>query len=132
MSRPEHNEGPLPPGLGTTDSETLRRAIAVVRALRDPALPGLVFLLSLIIVGWVALAVTVFEMAEARFVPLQTPHLVSGAFGGAALLTVGALLAAVQAERRDRAQAVREMQQTVDAVTALVRTATHGRHGRNR
>lgn len=82
------------------DSETLRRAIALVRALRDPASPGLVVMLGVAVAGAITLAVTVFGIADARFVPLQIPHLLSGGIGGAALVAVGALLAAVQFDRR--------------------------------
>lgn len=131
MSRPSWGDEPDSADIRAVDSDTLRRAIALVRALRDPALPGLVFLIFLILTGAVTLVVTVFEITNARFVPLQTPHLVSGAFGGIALLTVGALLAAVQAERRDRELATWEMQQTTDAVTALARTAIHNRRRRD-
>lgn len=105
------------------DAETLRRAIALVRALRDPALPGLVVMLGVVVAGGVILAVTVFGMADARFVPLQMPYLVSGGLGGSALIVVGTLLAAVQSERRDRARARSEMQDLIDGVGMLVHCA---------
>lgn len=131
MSRLPPRDDPAAVRQDTIDSDTLRRAVALVRVLRDPALPGLVFLLSLILIGATALTVTVFQVANAGFVPLQSPHVVSGGFSGVALMTIGCLLAAVHAERRDRALAISEMQHRVDAVTALVRTATHPRHARH-
>lgn len=102
------------------DPETLRRAIALVRAVRDPALPGMMVMLAMAVAGGVTLAVTVFGIAGVPFVPLQIPHLVSGGFGGAALVALGASLTAMQSERRDRARALSEMQDLVDGVAALV------------
>lgn len=123
-ARPEANGRPVPSSRGIQDDEMLWRAIGLVRALRDPALPGLVFLVCVLISGGVVLALTVFNVANTPFVPLQTPFLVSGGFGGVALLAVGALLAAVQAERRDRVTAEAQMQELIDELGALVHSAT--------
>lgn len=111
------------------DAETLRRAIALVRALRDPALPGLVLMVGVAVAGGVILALTVFGMADAHFVPLQIPYLVSGGFGGIALIVAGTLLASVQSERRDRARAWSEIQDVIDGVSTLVHCV--GRTGKD-
>lgn len=118
MSAPD-----TPDTLGLQDSDTLRRAIRLVRVLRNPALPGLVFLLLLVVTGCVVLAFSVFAISDALYVPLQMPFLVSGGFTGVAFVAAGALLAAVQAERHDRAQARFEMQEAVDELSALVRSS---------
>lgn len=118
-------------GVVDQDSETLRRAIALVRALRDPALPGLVVMLGVAVAGAITLVVTVFGIADARFVPLQVPHLLSGGIGGAALVAVGALLAAVQSDRRDRARARSEMRELVHGVGVLVHRVGRTRCGGN-
>lgn len=112
------------------DTETLRRAVALVRALRDPALPGILFLLGVVVAGVVALTVTVINVAATPYVALQTPHIVSGGVGSLALIAVGTLLAAVQAERRDRVLARVDMRHLVDDVSALVTTAVQLRKGR--
>lgn len=117
----------IPPGLRDQDPETLRRAVALVRVIRDPALPGLVFLFALVVAGAAVVAGTVLSAASIGFVPLQMPYVVSGGFAGVALIAVGALLAAVQAERRDRVVACHEMQQLVDQLSALVRSAAPSR-----
>lgn len=125
-SRPGPDDVPRQVGAGA-DAETLRRAIALVRALRDPALPGLVFLLSLAIVGVGAIAFTVFRIVGVPYVALQLPFVVSGTLGGTALVTAGAMLAAVLAERRDRAIARTEMREAVDELCALVHLAIQRR-----
>lgn len=127
MTRPEPNNMTPPPGIGEADSETLRRAITLVRALRDPALPGLLFLVGIAVAGLVVIVVTVFSVSGAPHVALQMPFLVSGGLAGTALVAVGAVLAAVLAERRDRAIARVEMQQTVDELAALVLIAANRR-----
>lgn len=109
-----------PPGPAMPEDETLRRAIALVRVVRDPAFPGLVFLTGVLLCGGGVLAFTALKVISTPFVPLQTPFVVSGALGGLALVAVGALLAAVLAERRDRAVARAEAQRVVDGVAALV------------
>lgn len=107
----------------TADPDTLRRAIALVRALRDPAFPGIVLMLGMTAVGFAVLAFTAVTLSKVNFVPLQAPFVVSGGFGGAALITLGALLAAVQAERRAQTRSTAEMGRMVDEVDALVNLA---------
>lgn len=132
MFRPEPDEPELPAGSGIADSETLRRAIALVKVLRNPSLPGLVFLLSLVAVGCVALVLTVFAVADTAYVPLQMPFLISGGFAGVALIAAGALLGAIQAERHDRVLARLQMQEAVDELSGFVRSVAHARRERTR
>lgn len=123
MSRPNSPQPVAPEGLDVQDSETLRRAIALARIMRNPALPGLIFLVLLAVFGCVTLVVAVFAISDSVHVALQMPYLVSGGFTAVAFVAAGALLAAVQAERYDRAQARSEMQRVVDELSGLVRLA---------
>lgn len=111
-------------GVDGADSETLRRALALIRLWRDPALPGLLFHTLLTLAGFVVLVVGVIAMAGTPYVPLQLPYLVSGGLGGGALLVAGAVLSAVLAERRDRAEATLQLQDVVDAVCAITSSAS--------
>lgn len=126
MSRPGLDDVSLQGG-ASADTETLQRAIALVRAWRDPALPGLVFLIALAITGGGAIAFVVFHIVGVPYVALQFPFVVSGALGGAALVTAGALLAAVLAERRDRAIGCAQMREVVDELCAIVHLVSQGR-----
>jgi len=126
MSRPGFDDV-LPQGSANSDAETLQRAIALVRAWRDPALPGLVFLIALAVTGGGAIAFVVFHIVGVPYVALQFPFVVSGALGGAALVTAGALLAAVLAERRDRAIASAEIREVVDEFCAIVHLVSQRR-----
>jgi len=126
MSRPGF-DNVSPHGGAGPDAETLQRAIALVRAWRDPALPGLVFLIALAVTGGGAIAFVVFQIVGVPYVALQFPFVVSGALGGAALVTAGALLAAVLAERRDRAIASAEIREVVDEFCAIVHLVSQRR-----
>lgn len=106
------------------DSDTLRRAVTLVRLWRDPALPGLVFSIVVALAGMTGIAFTVWKVAGDPYVPLQMPFLVSGGLGGAALVVMGAVVGAVLAERRDRAMARIEMQDAVDEAVSILRLAT--------
>lgn len=106
------------------DSDTLRRAVTLVRLWRDPALPGLVFSIVVALAGMTGIAFTVWKVAGDPYVPLQMPFLVSGGLGGAALVVMGAVLGAVLAERRDRAMARIEMQDAVDETASILRLVT--------
>lgn len=132
MLRPEPAAQDRQDDLDVPDSETLRRAIALVRVLRNPALPGLVFLLGLVVAGCSALILTVFTIADTPYVPLQMPFLVSGGFTGVAFIAAGALLAAIQAERHDRVLARLQMQEAVDELSAFVRSVAHAHRERTR
>ncbi len=126
MARPGFDDA-SPQGGASSDAETLQRAIALVRAWRDPALPGLVFLIALAVTGGGAIAFVVFHIVGVPYVALQLPFVVSGALGGAALVTAGALLAAVLAERRDRAIACAEMREVVDELCAIMHLVSQRR-----
>lgn len=125
MTAPEAVESPA--GIGGADSESLRRALALIRVWRDPALPGLVFHSLLAVAGFVLLVVGVIAMTGTPYVPLQLPFVISGGLGGAALLGVGAVLTAVLAERRDRVEAMAEMQDVVDEVRQITSIAAQRR-----
>lgn len=125
MTAPEAVESPA--GIGGADSETLRRALALIRVWRDPALPGLLFHGLLTVAGFVVLVVGVIAMTGTPYVPLQLPFVISGGLGGAALLGVGAVLTAVLAERRDRVEAMAELQDVVDEVRQITSIAAQRR-----
>lgn len=106
------------------DTETLRRAVALVSLARDPALPGMLLGLVLVMAGFVVAIVSgIFAAGAPAAVPLQTPYLVSGGLGGTALVVIGALVAAIQAERRDGVDANAEMWQVSEGMAALVESA---------
>lgn len=113
------------------DSETLRRAIALVRLWRDPALPGLIFSVAVALAGVAGIAFTVWKVAGNPYVPLQMPFLVSGGLGGAALVVLGSVVGAVLAERRDRAIARIEMQDAVDETASILYLATRRQENRD-
>lgn len=125
MTAPEAVAAPA--GIDGTDSETLRRALALIRVWRDPALPGLLFYGLLVLAGLAVLVVGVIAMAGTPYVPLQLPYLVSGGLGGGALLGAGAVLTAVLAERRDRAVATAQLQDVVDGVREIAGIAAQRR-----
>lgn len=129
MSGPSSPPGKLPPPeLRETDPDTLRRALALVRALRDPALPGLLFLSGLAALGFAALILGWRGAAATPYVPLQVPFAVSGGLVGVAVVAVGALLASVLEERRDRARAAGEVDAVALEIAEFARSAmrTHG------
>lgn len=115
-------------GQAQLDTETLRRAVALVNLARDPALPGMLLGLVLVVAGFVVAIVSGIFAAGAPAVALQTPYLVSGGLGGVALVVIGALVAAIQAERRDGVDANAEMWQVSDGMAALVESAIARRH----
>jgi hypothetical protein len=98
----------------------LRRALSVVRFVRDPALPGILLMIALVAAGFVALALGWRAAARAAYVPLQVPALVSGGVGGLALIGAGLALLEVQAARRHAAREQRLMDDTLDEVAGLV------------
>lgn len=98
----------------------LERALALVRFMRDPALPGMVLMTVLILTGLAALVFAWFSSARTLFVPLQIPALVSGGLGGIALVGMGAALLNLQITRRDMARERKLAQEAIDEVTALL------------
>lgn len=127
MTQPERHSDTPPVGVAT-DEQTLRRALALVRMVRDPALPGLVLLITVAVAGLAAIAYTVLRVVGVPYVALQLPVIVSGAVGGTALFVTGALLAAVLAERRDRTIARAELREAVDELCALIHLVIERRH----
>lgn len=104
------------------DADTLRRALALVNLMRDPALPGILVGLGFVVAG-VALAVLAWAgVAGTLFVPLQTPYVVSGGLGGAALIVVGVLVASIQVDRRDSVEAADEIGHVTRELAGLVGT----------
>ena len=98
----------------------LQRALALVRFMRDPALPGMILMVVLILAGLAAMGSAWFVSARTVFVPLQLPAFVSGGLGGIALIGMGAALLNLQIARRDEARERRLTQEALDEVTALL------------
>ena len=98
----------------------LQRALALVRFMRDPALPGMILMVVLILAGLSALGFAWFVSARTVLVPLQLPAGVSGGLGGLALVGMGAALLNLQITRRDEARERRLTQEALDEVTALL------------
>ena len=98
----------------------LQRALALVRFMRDPALPGMILMVVLILAGLGALGFAWFVSARTVLVPLQVPAGVSGGLGGLALVGMGAALLNLQITRRDEARERRLTQEALDEVTALL------------
>ncbi len=117
---------------GGHDDESLQKALKLVRLARNPSLPGVAFQVAVAVAGLGGVAIAVISMGGKLYVAYQLPHLISGGFGGAALIAIGALLAAVLAERADRIRARHQLQRIVDGVTELapaVARETRARHG---
>lgn len=102
--------------LGRVDDRDLRRALALVRFLRDPVLPGLTLMAGLLLAGLFALAYGWYGTARAIYVPLQLPEVVSGGLGGLGLIGLGAALFDIQL---DRYFAARERRLTDDVLDEL-------------
>lgn len=98
----------------------LQRALALVRFIRDPALPGMVLMAVLIFAGLVALVFGWFSSGRTLYVPLQIPALVSGGLGGVALVGMGAALLDLQITRRDAARERHLATEALDEITLLL------------
>ena len=98
----------------------LRRALAVVRWLRDPALPGLVLMAVLVLLGFGALYLGWRGSARTIYVALQVPQVASAGFAGIALVGIGAALLNVQMSRRDAAREEELTDDVLDEIAALV------------
>jgi hypothetical protein len=107
-------------GVPSVQDEDLRRALSLVRFLRDPALTGLVLMLALVAGGFVAVVLGWRGAARAAYVPLQVPALVSGGFGGLALIGVGVALFDLQQSRRRAAREQRLLDDTLDELAHLM------------
>ena len=88
--------------------------------MRDPLAPSLMMFAGVVLGGFVAIGLGWRIAARTALVPLQTPAVVSGAFGGLALVIAGAYLANVQVGRRLAAQERAETEDVLDEAAALV------------
>ena len=68
--------------------------------LQDPAAPAMVLYAVLVVVGLLAVGLGWRVAAETRFVPSQMAALVSGGFGGIALVIIGTGCLVAQVGRR--------------------------------
>ena len=98
----------------------VRRALTVVKWLRDPALPGLIIMVVLVVAGAVGLFFGWRAAARTILVPLQLPSLVSGGLGGLALIGLGLALFDLQMTRRNLAEERRHNDDLLDEVASLV------------
>ncbi|HWC14233.1 MAG TPA: hypothetical protein VG929_06530 [Actinomycetota bacterium] len=98
----------------------VRRALTVVRWLRDPALPGLAVMVVIALAGAAAIWFAWRGVARTIYVPLQIPQLVSGGLGGVALVGLGLALFDLQMTRRELAQERRHNADILDEIASLV------------
>jgi hypothetical protein len=115
--------------LGRIDPRDFRRALSLVRFLRDPVLPGLLLMAGLVLSGLFALAYGWYGTARAIYVPLQLPEVVSGGLGGLGLIGLGAGLFDIHL---DRYFAARELRLTDDVLDELAGLAALGPKLRHR
>jgi hypothetical protein len=101
----------------------VRRALAVVAWLRDPAFPGLVMMATIAIAGAVSIYFGWRAVARTIYVPLQLPALVSGGIGGLALIGLGLFLFDLQMSRRDLARERKHNADLLDEIASLVTLA---------
>jgi hypothetical protein len=101
----------------------VQRALAFVRLLRDPALPGLLLMAAMVLVGFGALFLGWRGAARTIYVPLQLPHIASAALGGLALIGLGIGLFDMQMDRRNVAREQELTDEILDEVAALVALA---------
>ena len=106
-----------------TSDPLVRRALAVVAWLRDPAFPGLVMMAAIAIGGAVSLYFGWRAVARTIYVPLQLPAVVSGAFGGLALIGLGLFLFDLQMSRRELARERKHNADLLDEIASLVTLA---------
>jgi hypothetical protein len=101
----------------------VQKALAFVRLLRDPALPGLLLMSVMTLVGFGVLVVGWRGAARTLFVALQLPHVASAAFGGLALIGLGVGLFDLQMDRRYVAREQELTDEILDEVAAVVALA---------
>ena len=112
------------PALKAASQDALvRRALAVVEWLRDPALPGLVVMFAIAMGGGTGLFFGWRAVARTIHVPLQIPAVVSGGIGGLALIGLGLALFDLQMTRRNLAQERKQNAELLDEIAALVALA---------
>jgi hypothetical protein len=105
------------------DEHDLRRALSLVRFLRDPVIPGLVLMIGLSLAGLFALAYGWYGTARAIYAPLQLPEVISGGLGGMGLIGLGAALFDIQLGRYFAARERRLTDDVLDEVAELVALA---------
>jgi hypothetical protein len=98
----------------------IRRALTVVKWLRDPALTGLIIMVLLVIGGAVGLFFGWRGVARTIYVPLQLPSLISGGIGGLVLIGLGLALFDLQMTRRNLADERRHNDELLHEIASLV------------
>ena len=107
----------------TISDDDVQRMINVIRFLRDPGTPALWVLGGAVLVGFGGLALGWRAAARTLAVPLQTPAVVSGGFGGIALIVTACLVASIHLSRRDAAREDNELERLIDEAYELARVA---------
>ena len=108
----------------------VQRALAFVRLLRDPALPGLLLMSAMVLVGFGALVLGWRGAARTVYVALQLPHIASAALGGLALIGLGVGLFNLQMDRRYVAREQELSDEILDEIAAVVALAPEMRRRR--
>ena len=90
-------------GIDGVDDRPLAIAVSVVRAARDPALPGLGLAVIVTVAGFALLHYGWRGAARTLAVGVQSPEVVSGGIAGLALVGFGAALATRVLQRRSAA-----------------------------
>ena len=103
----------------SSEERFVRRALAIRSFLRDPATPGLLLMMGIVLAGFGAIAYGWYGAASSIYVPLQFPRVVSGGIGGLALIGVGVALFDLQKFRRDAARERELQDEVVDEITEL-------------
>lgn len=105
------------------DQRDLKRALALVRFMRDPALPGMMLMIAVAVAGFFALAYGWYGTARAIYVPLQFPEVVSGGLGGLGLIGLGVALFDIQVDRYFAARERRLTDEVLDEMAQLIAVA---------
>lgn len=101
----------------------VRRALNVVRWLRDPAFPGLLMMVGIVIGGVIAIYFGWRGVARTIYVPLQLPEIVSGGLGGIALIGLGLALFDLQMTRHELALERKQNADILNEIASLVTLA---------
>lgn len=99
------------------------KAIELVRFWRDPATAALLPLSLIAIGGFVAIAFGWRAAARTVAVPLQTPALISGGFGGLALVAIACLVGSIHFSRGDAARERAEIDDLIQEARSLLDVA---------
>ena len=100
----------------------VRRVLALVRMVRDPATPGFALMAGIVVVGLGLIVLGWREAARTAYVIAQMPGVVSGALAGLALIGTGLTLLVVQVSRRRDAREIAAIDEALDeAVTVLTK-----------